>query len=259
MTANRRRRSIWIGIVAVLVGAILAVRRLWTVAPTMAGAHVSDRDRTYETAAHRVLILGAGFGGLGVALGLERGLGERDDSSVLVVDRDSALLFTPLLWTVADGRADPSDVVVPVREFQRGRRFHLLHAEVLGIDLERQEVQTSAGARPYDVLVIALGSVTAVPDLPGLREHARVFHSPIDALELRNHLIDAVEAAHQTEDLDERRAWLTFVVGGGATPGSNGGDDSHVPGNGAAGVLPMADGRRHRGLSWSAAPDGWCR
>jgi hypothetical protein len=207
----------------------------------MAAPHVSDRDRTYETAAHRVLILGAGFGGLGVALGLERRLGNREDSSVLVVDRDSALLFTPLLWTVADGRADPSDVVVPVRAFQRGRRFHLLHAEVLGIDLERQEVQTSAGVRPYDVLVIALGSVTAVPDLPGLREHARVFHSPIDALELRNHLIDAVEAAHQTEDLDERRAWLTFVVGVGVTPGSNWRRRFAHTWQRAAGVLPMVD------------------
>jgi len=182
-------------------------------------SHVSNRDQAYETAAHRVLILGAGFGGLGVALDLDRRLDGRKDVSVLVVDRDSALLFTPLLWTVADGRADPSDVVVPVRAFQRGRKFHLLHAEVQGIDLTRQEVQTTAGSRPYDVLVIALGSVTAVPDLPGLREHARVFHSPIDALELRNHLIEAVEAAHQTEDVNERQAWLTFVVGGGGDTG----------------------------------------
>jgi NADH dehydrogenase len=119
----------------------------------------------------------------------------------------------PLLWTVADGRADPSDVVVPIRAFQR-RRFHLLHAEVNRIDLDRREVQTTADARSYDVLVIAPGSVTAVPDLPGLREHARVFHSPIDAMELRNHLLEAVEAAHQTDDSAERQAWLTFVVGG---------------------------------------------
>jgi NADH dehydrogenase len=196
----------------------MVVRRLWPLAPR-AAVHLSDRERSYETAAHRVLILGAGFGGLTAALELDRRLGGRDDVSVLVADRDSAMLFTPLLWTVADGRADPSDVVVPVRDFQRGRRFHLLHAEVSGIDLDRQEVQTTAGARPYDALVIALGSVTAVPDLPGLREHARVFHSPIDALELRNHLIEAVEAAHQSEDADERQAWLTFVVGGGGDTG----------------------------------------
>jgi NADH dehydrogenase len=182
-------------------------------------SYVSQRARDYEAAAQRVLILGAGFGGLAAALALDRCLRERDDVNVLVVDRDSAMLFFPLLWTVAEGRADPSDVVVPVRAFQRGRRFHLLHAEVAQIDLARRLVQTSAGERRYDVLVIALGSVTAVPDLPGLRERARLFHSPIDALELRNHLIDAVEAAHQSADAAERRAWLTFVVGGGGDTG----------------------------------------
>ena len=129
------------------------------------------------------------------------------------------MLFFPLLWTVAEGRADPSDVVVPVRAFQRRRRFHLLHSDVRHIDLDRREVQTSAGTRPYDTLVIALGSITAIPDLPGLRERARLFHSPINALELRNHLIEAVEAVHESEDADERRTWLTFVVGGGGDTG----------------------------------------
>ena len=181
--------------------------------------HVSERERGYAEAAHRVLILGAGFGGLAVALELDRRLGGRDDVSVLVVDRDNALLFTPLLWTVADGRAGPSDVVVPIRAFQKGRRFHLLHAEVEAIDLARREVATSAGPRPYDTLVITLGSTTAVPDLSGLRRHARLFHSAADAVGLRNHLIDAVEAAHQTDDAAERRAWLTFVVGGGGDTG----------------------------------------
>ncbi len=181
--------------------------------------HVSERERDYAAATHRVLVLGAGFGGLAVALELDRRLGERDDTSVLVVDRDNALLFTPLLWTVADGRAGPGDVVVPVRDFQKGRRFHLLHAQVEAIDLGRREVITSAGPRGYDTLVVALGSTTAVPDLPGLREHARVFHTAADAVGLRNALIDAVEAAHRTDDPAERRAWLTFVVGGGGDTG----------------------------------------
>lgn len=67
--------------------------------------------------------------------------------------------------------------------------------------------------------MIALGSVTAIPDLPGLGAHARIFRTPADAVELRNHLITALEAAHQTNDADERRAWLTFVVGGGGDTG----------------------------------------
>jgi hypothetical protein len=65
-----------------------------------------------------------------------------NDVSVLVVDRDNDLLFTPLLWTVANGRASPNNVIVPIRDFQKGRRFHVLHAEIESIDLDRKEVQT---------------------------------------------------------------------------------------------------------------------
>ncbi len=181
--------------------------------------HESETEAAYRTAAHRVLILGGGFGGLATALELDWRIGRRPDTSVLVADRDNNLLFTPLLWTVADGRAGANNVTVPIRAFQRDRAFHVLHAEVQAIDLDRREVRTSAGARPYDVLVIALGSVTAVPDLPGLRERALQFATPSDAIELRNHLIDALEAAHQTDNPAERQEWLTFVVGGGGDTG----------------------------------------
>jgi NADH dehydrogenase len=221
--------------------------------------HVSERERDYAAAAHRVLVLGAGFGGLAVALELDQRLGERHDTSVLVVDRDNALLFTPLLWTVADGRAGPGDVVVPIRDFQKGRRFHLLHARVEAIDLGRREVITSAGPRGYDMLVVALGSTTAVPDLPGLREHARVFNTAADAVGLRNALIDAVEAAHRTDDPAERRAWLTFVVGGGGDTGVE--LAATIRDYLASGLLAeypwLATSRR--GWSSSAAPSGCCR
>jgi NADH dehydrogenase len=89
------------------------------------------------------------------------------------------------------------------------------------IDLERGVVTTSAAERSYDQLVIALGSVTTVPEkIPGAREHALVFRSPADAMQLRNRIIDALEGAHQATDEAARRAWLTFVVIGGGDTGT---------------------------------------
>jgi NADH:ubiquinone reductase (H+-translocating) len=214
---SNRWRAIVAG--AIVSGGVAALIRRASARTTAHNRHRSETLFAYHAARQKILILGAGFGGMAAALRLDERLGDRSDTSVLVVDHESALLFTPLLWTVADGRSNPNDVVVPIRAFQRGRAFHLLHATVEGIDLDRREVRTSAGVRPYEYLVIALGSVTAVPALPGLRERALRFHTPADAMELRNHLIDALENAHYTVDAQERREWLTFVVGGGGDTG----------------------------------------
>lgn len=181
--------------------------------------HISQSEESYRNAALRILILGTGFGGLATALRLDEAFRAHPDVSILVVDRNNDLLFTPLLWTVANGRTNPNNVVVPIRTFQKGRRFHVLHAEVERMDLDRREVHTSHGNRPYDVLVIALGSHTSVPNIPGVREYAFPFHTPADALQLRNHLIDAVEAAHRADTIEERHKWLTFVIGGAGDTG----------------------------------------
>src|SRR5262249_28287823 len=88
--------------------------------------HQSESEQHYRNAGTRVLILGGGFGGLATALQLDQRLAVSDDVSVLVVDRNNDLLFTPLLWTVSSGRANPNNVIVPIRDFQKGRRFHVL-------------------------------------------------------------------------------------------------------------------------------------
>ncbi len=199
--------------------ALLGMRSKQIAARVKPEKHLSESEASYRRSNNRILILGAGFGGLQTALKLDQQMDLADGTSVLVVNRDNDMLFAPLLWTAANGRTTPNNVVVPIRNFQKNRRFHILHADVEGIDLDHKEVQTSAGSRPYDRLVIALGSHTAIPDLPGLRENAIPFRAPSDALQLRNHLIDAVESAHQTTDMEERKAWLTFVVGGAGDTG----------------------------------------
>lgn len=181
--------------------------------------HINSNAELYQSTPQRIVILGGGFGGLTAALELERALGRSTAARILVIDRDNSQMFTPLLWTVASGRTNPNNVVVPIRAFQRGRRFHALQAEVQEIDLDRREVHTSAGVHSYDHLIIALGRQTIVPDLPGLRERASVFQTAGDAVELRNKLIDALEMAHNSPDKTEKREWLTFVVTGGGDTG----------------------------------------
>src|SRR5258706_13669887 len=154
------RKYVALGMAAVAVGAALVGRRIRRFGEE--SEHVSETEESYRNAGTRILILGAGFGGLATALKLDQQLGASDDVSILVVDRNNDLLFTPLLWTVANGRANPNNVIVPIRDFQKDRHFDVLHAEVEGIDLGRREVHTSTGSRPYDILVIALGSHTVV-------------------------------------------------------------------------------------------------
>jgi NADH:ubiquinone reductase (H+-translocating) len=173
--------------------------------------HQTESSDDFVRARTKVIVLGAGFGGLTAALALDRHLNQGND--------DASVLFTPLLWTVADGRSSPTDILVPLRDFQHGRRLHVLQTDVKGIDLRRREVLTDSGAKPYDYLVIALGSVISYPPLPGLVEYARPFRRTADALGLRDQLIDAVERAHHSTDPEEQRAWLTFVIAGGGDTG----------------------------------------
>ena len=130
--------------------------------------HRSESEEHYRNAGMRILILGGGFGGLATALQLDQQLSLAEDVSVLVVDRNNDLLFAPLLWTVANGRANPNNVVVPIRNFRKRPTFPCSDAEIERIDLERMLVQTSADERPYDILIIAMGSHTVVRSVCGL-------------------------------------------------------------------------------------------
>ena len=173
----------------------------------------------------RVVVVGAGFGGLVCARRLMR-----RPVDVLVLDRQNYHLFTPLLYQVASSLLNPSDIAYPVRAvFRRSRNVHVRMGEVNGVDWERRLVllggtgTRDAGAAgedalPFDYLVVASGSTTNFFGNAAAASAAHGLKDLPEALELRNHVLRCFEQAAREPDAAARRAWLTFtIVGGGPT------------------------------------------
>jgi NADH dehydrogenase len=171
----------------------------------------------------RILVLGGGFGGVYVALELERLVRRRDDVEVTLVTRENFLLFTPMLHEVAAGELEPSTIINPLRKLLR--RVDTFIGDVERIDLTGRHVRVSHGADghahelPYDHLVLALGSVTNFFGLPGVAERALTMKSIDDALRLRNQVIAHLEEASSECAAGSRQPLLTFVVAGGGFAG----------------------------------------
>ena len=163
-----------------------------------------------------VVIVGAGFGGLAAA----RALG-REQVRVTVIDQRNHHTFQPLLYQVATGGLNASDIASPIRRVLRhNRNTEVILGEVKALHTQDKRVELSDGTSiPYDYLVLAAGAKHShfgheqwAPRAPGLK-------SLDDALEIRRRLFYAFEAAEREPDADRRTAYLTFVVVGGGPTG----------------------------------------
>jgi NADH dehydrogenase len=171
-----------------------------------------------ETNKKRVLILGAGFGGLNTALHLDRVLRRDTPVEITLIDQNHFHLFTPLLHEVAAGVIDAGLILTPIRRVVAGTRVDYLRARVEAIDLEKQTVSLCCEEKPYDILVIALGSVTNFYDLDSVQNRALEMKHASDVNAVRCHVINRFEAATREDDEEVRKRLLTFaVVGGGCT------------------------------------------
>jgi NADH dehydrogenase len=163
---------------------------------------------------HRVVIVGGGFGGLYAAQSLGKA-----PVAVTLIDRRNFHLFQPLLYQVATGGLSPGEIASPLRVVLRGQRnTEVLLGEVVDLDAEGRHVILSDGEAAYDDLIVATGATHHyfgndqwAPLAPGLK-------TVEDATEIRSRVLAAFERAEREEDLEKRRAWLTFaIVGGGPT------------------------------------------
>lgn len=163
---------------------------------------------------HRVVIIGAGFGGLYAAKALRRA-----PVRVTVLDRRNFHLFQPLLYQVATGALSPGEIASPIRfVLRKSRNTEVLLGEAMDFDTDERRVILRDGEIGYDTLIVAtgahhhyFGNDQWAAIAPGLK-------SVEDAIEMRRRILLAFEEAEREPDAGKRRAWLTFVVvGAGAT------------------------------------------
>jgi len=163
----------------------------------------------------RVVIIGAGFGGLAAA---KRLAGQPVD--VVLIDKRNYHLFQPLLYQVATADLSPADVAWPIRSiFAKYDNIRVVMARVTDVDLENRRVITSKIPIEYDYLVIASGSHHSYFGNDHWAPHAPGLKRIIDATEIRKRILLAFERAEIAESEEERNRQLTFVVVGGGPTG----------------------------------------
>src|SRR5271167_4595827 len=189
------------------------------------GPEPASQPASLEPKKH-ILILGGGFAGMTTAECLERDLEKDPSVTISLVSETNALLFTPMLAEVAGSSLEPSHISTPLRttlhrtEFVRGR--------VTSVDLENKRVALDArmggnescrSELAYDHVVLALGVVSNYLGLTNVQKLAFDFKSLIDAIRIRNHVIEMFERADREIDPQARKPLLTFVIAGGGFAG----------------------------------------
>jgi NADH:ubiquinone reductase (H+-translocating) len=175
-----------------------------------------------QGSAHRIVVVGGGFGGLQATLKLARLPVE-----VTLVDRRNFHLFQPLAYQVATGAVSPAEICYPLRRiFRRRRNVRVVLAEVVDVDLAARRVGlrdvalgTAPEALDYDTLIVSGGSQYSYFGHDEWQEHAAELKSLEGALTIRRHILAAFEAAELETDPERQAELLTFVVVGAGPTG----------------------------------------
>lgn len=166
--------------------------------------------------AHRVVIVGGGFGGLYAAQSFRR-----SDLEITLIDRRNFHLFQPLLYQVATGALSPGEIASPLRYILNSRKnIRVLLGEAIDLDPVKRELILRDDSRiPYDSLLVATGATHHYFGHPEWAPLAPGLKTVEDATEVRTRILLAFECAEKEPDPEKRRAWLTFVVVGGGPTG----------------------------------------
>ena len=169
----------------------------------------------------KILILGGGFAGIYTAKNLQK-MNLKGFDIELISD-NNYFIFQPLLPEVASGTIYSSDAVTPIRQMLKGIKYR--NAEISGLDFKNKKISILQGFKKsshsisYDHLVIALGQVSNLDIVKGLKDHAFTMRSLQDAYDLRNHILGCLELADVTSNKELKKRLLNIVVIGGGFSG----------------------------------------
>src|SRR5258705_4818337 len=159
----------------------------------------------------KVVIIGGGFGGINLA----KRLAGNPDFQITLVDRNNYNFFPPLLYQVATGYLETSNISYPFRRLLRsGKNIRFRMGEFEKLVSSETKIILSTGELQYDYLVFATCTETNYFGLENIKKNALPMKTINDALELRNHLLQKMEEVTRTEDEKERKKLLTTVVAG---------------------------------------------
>jgi NADH dehydrogenase len=168
-----------------------------------------------DPARPRVVIVGAGFGGLSAAKALRHAAFD-----VTLIDQHNYHLFQPLLYQVASAALSPGDIASPIRGILRDQRnANVVLAKVSGIDVAGREVLAEGRRIPFDTLILATGAQHAYFGHDDWAAHAPGLKTIDDATYIRRRILLGFEKAETEPDAEERKRLLTFVIVGGGPTG----------------------------------------
>ncbi len=170
-----------------------------------------------ETKQKRVVIVGAGFGGLAMA----RKLSNKQEVQVLLIDKNNYHQFQPLFYQVATAGLEPSAIAFPLRKiFQKKKNVSIRVTEVKGVNTMENKILTGLGEIKYDYLILSMGADTNFFGMKNIIEKAIPMKSVSEALALRNRLLQNFEDALSCSTEEEREGFMNIVVVGGGPTGT---------------------------------------
>ncbi len=164
----------------------------------------------------KIVIVGAGFGGLSAAMELQNA-----NDEVILIDKTNHHLFQPLLYQVAVSALSPGDIAYPIRTiFRRSKNIRTMMDEVVMVELEQNRIALGSGRNlDYDYLILAPGSRTTYFNNDKWKKYAFSLKTLSDALKIRENILLSFEKAEQQLSFESAQPFLRFVIVGGGPTG----------------------------------------